>query len=252
MNLQSGSLHPRIVIACLLAVIVPILMSSVSAGGCNYDGYHQPLWHHPAGLARCEYFADRLARDFDLAAPEAVVWMYSSGYSPITSNLVGVALDESTVKSDSLVQSIGELQSLVARWTARDLNGRVFQLQARDLASRIQDLADDIEDDYYVDFLDQRETKAADIPDSSGMGPVDRLHVLVELASVRAEALRSDLKEFVEEDRSQVVTVNHLQKPNLKSMAKSVENMAGEIKDVLKKLPESPEPSQVRQQLSLQ
>ena len=185
------------------------------------------------GFDNCALFISRLWQHKGVA-PGQYLWRYAQGDSPLTPELLRVALSDSMDSAGSVIQSSRRLTTLLDDYEAGRLGRKEFERAMKKQTSEIRDLADKIRDDRNLRYVDQRR----DVKSKSrrAVQTMPELRVLVGELQELSRHLKREISVFYEQDLTRVISVNELQKPSLRSVSKGVDKLAKAIEKSVQRL----------------
>jgi hypothetical protein len=155
------------------------------------------------------------------------LWRYAQDDSPLTQELVNLALSESSLAADSLLATASELESLIDEYEAGALAQKSFEVEVERTTKRIRELAKKIRKDSLLEYLDQ--SPKAKVPSYDRAKSIADLRGLCQELYRSATAIGNGIDAYYEKDMTRTVNVNDLQRPSIGTMTKEVDRLAKTI-----------------------
>lgn len=172
------------------------------------------------------FFHRMLSRYWYLSGSE-YLWRYAQDDSPLTQEVVNLALSESSLAADSLVATASELESLINEYEAGALGQTSFELEVDRTTKRIRDLAKQIRKDSLLEYLDQ--SPKAKVPSYDRARSISELRELCQELNRAATAIGNGIDAYYEKDMTRTVNINDLQRPSFGTMTREVDRLAKTI-----------------------
>lgn len=183
---------------------------------------------------RFNLFLDRLYMHYAFLGTSDLMWRYAQGDSPLTPEIVGLALRNSTGASALLRVHARKLQELIGAYEAGSLDKAAFAAQSRATAKEIRRLAGKVRKDPFLDYLDLQSDET--VPKYESVSDLRGLASLAEELAASVERLDGSLQSMLQEDTSRVVTVDLLQGPSVDSLSKRIDRLAKVIEKSVPRL----------------
>ena len=155
------------------------------------------------------------------------LWRYAQDDSPLTQEIVNLALSESSLAADSLIATASELESLIDEYEAGTMGQKSFEVEVERTTKRIRDLSKQIRKDHLLGYLDQSPT--TEVPSYDSAKSVSELRELCQELNRAATAIANGIDAYYERDMTRTVNVNDLQRPSFGTMTKEVDRLAKTI-----------------------
>ena len=155
------------------------------------------------------------------------LWRYAQDDSPLTQEVVNLALSESSLAADSLIATADELESLIDEYEAGTIGQKSFEIEVERTTKRIRQLAKKIRKDYLLEYLDQ--SPKSKVPSYDRAGSVSELRELCRELHRASTAVANGIDAYYEKDMTRVVNVNDLQRPSFGTMTKEIDRLAKTI-----------------------
>lgn len=174
-----------------------------------------------------EYFLWRLSRQHHDLTTTEMLWRFAQGDSPLTEESIRAILQEPAEVSEQMLQLSAQLEELIRTYQSGSLDAGQFQRLVRAKTSEIRKAARKISGNYYLGFIDQRPSKDLGKEDRAANG--EQLIALSNELGAFARQLNRDLSNYLEQDQSRVVSVQHLATPSFESVSKGIDRLAKTI-----------------------
>ena len=155
------------------------------------------------------------------------MWRYAQDDSPLTQEVVNLALSESSLAADSLIATVEELESLIDEYEAGILGQKSFEVEVERTTKRLRKLAKQIRKDYLLEYLDQ--SPKAKVPSYDRARSISELRELCQELHRSATAVANGIDAYYEKDMTRVVNVSDLQRPSFGTMTKEIDRLAKTI-----------------------
>jgi hypothetical protein len=173
---------------------------------------------------RFNSFLDRLMFQYRFLPGYEYQWRYAQGDSPLTPELLDLALREPASASSSLALLGDDLSRLIDRYQEGAIGSEDFSARLKETTRAIRSLAKKIRRDQFLSYLDLRaDTK---VPSYSSPDNLDELRALSRELAETARRIETGIHDFREKEMSRVVSVNDLTDDSLDSLARRVDRMA--------------------------
>jgi hypothetical protein len=182
----------------------------------DYDGWY-----------RCNLFLSRLYGIYSFLPVNDYLWRYAQGDSALTPEAVRFALRESVTASRSLQQLGQDIDDLIDAYSRGDMTREEFSEQLSDTTKEIRKSAKKIRKDRFLDYLDQGRSR--DVPNYAQARSLEQLRSLSAALQQTSEQIGETLSDYLERDRTRVVSVEELQSISTESLSKQVDHMAKAI-----------------------
>lgn len=223
------------------SIVTPVPNRPPSGGG-GYSGgtvsrgptvpvqswWHDRRWDRRT-WDRCGGFFYRLNRTFGFFRVEDYLWRYAQGDSPLTPQVVELALSDSALLADSLMAASQNLRQIILDYQAERIIRDQFENGVDNTTDIIRDLAKKIRTDYFVDFLDQG--RKVDLDDYDKVYSIEELLVLSDELSRLASHMKANFRYLTENDVTRTIDVQALQKPSMESLSKGIDRLAKVIEN---------------------
>ncbi len=202
--------------------------ASVPVQTYGWDSFRAADWY------RFNLFLDRLFMHYAFLGVGDLAWRYAQGDSPLTPEVVTLALRNSTGASALLQVHARRLQELIRAYEAGTLDRAAFAEQSRATAKEIRRLAAKVRKDPFVDYLDLQSHES--VPRYDSPETLRGLASLAEELSSSVERLDGSLQSMQSGESTRVVSVDLLQGPSVESLSKRIDRIAKVIEKSVARL----------------
>lgn len=175
----------------------------------------------------CDEFLYRLTRQYAFFSGYEYLWRYAQGDSPLTPDIVKLALQDSSQAAHSLVGLSEDLKQLLADFEAGRLDRKSFEAEFDRTLAQVRKLAKKIRGDYYLGYIDQRTETKIEAPQAAAS--LAELRPLVDELHQMALEMQKGLSSFYTRDVTRVVSVQDLAQPSFRSISKGIDRISKTI-----------------------
>lgn len=172
-------------------------------------------------------FFDQLLLRYGYLRGWDYLWRYAQNDSPLTQEVVNLALSESSLAADSLVATAEEIESLIDAYESGSLGQESFEVEVERATKRIRELAKQIRKDDLLEYLDQ--SPKAKVPAYDRARSIAELRLLCQELHRAARDVANGIDAYYQKDMTRVIDVNDLQRPSFGTMTKEIDRLAKTI-----------------------
>ena len=175
----------------------------------------------------CQRFIDRLCRRYTFFSGREYLWRFDQGDSPLTPDIVKLALRDSLQAATSMVQLTGELEPLLLEFQEGRLDRKSLEQQSDPVLHQVRKLAKSIRKDSVLGYIEQRPRMK--VRSREQVRSISELQALAAELHQMALQVRGGITSFCDRDLTRVVSVSDLTQPSLGSISKEIEKLAKTI-----------------------
>lgn len=159
---------------------------------------------------------------------------FSFGDTPLTSDILKMALRSSTRASSSLLADTKALKELMADFESGQISKSVFEERSAGLLKQIRNSAKFIRQDFYLEFVDSDN----DVKPKSyrPVSELDEMRALVAELEEMALQVESRLNSIGTDEDVRRVSINTMRQPSLESLSRGIDKLAKTLKKSSKRL----------------
>ncbi|MEJ2081043.1 MAG: hypothetical protein P8Y94_02460 [Acidobacteriota bacterium] len=203
---------------------IPVISTPSGHGPIPVQAYGRDMDISVGDWYRCNYFVERLMRDYRFAHGYDYLWRYAQGDSPLTPETLALALKSSSSASRDLNLHANHLNHLIASYKRGEIGRATFNQEVRTTTRQIRDSAKRIRNDFYLGYLDLG--SKVDVPDYDEPMSLTELQELAAQLLEAAQSIDGTLTGFFHRDLSRVVSVKDLQSPSTESRSRQIDQLA--------------------------
>lgn len=187
------------------------------------------------GWYYCDRFLYLLWNQYRFYGYQQHLWRYAQGDSPLTKEVLEMAVRDSSYAAAQLVNLTEDLGRMLDDYEAQRMDRKTFQAGFDDTLGQIRKSAKKIRTDYYLEYLDQRvEEKAGVLPGT--VASVAQLRGLVDQLHEMALQTQRGIVALYKDDLSRVISVEYLNQPSFKSLSQSIDKLSKTIEKSAERL----------------
>ena len=203
---------------------IPVISTPSGHGPIPVQAYGPDMGISVGDWYRCNYFVERLMRDYRFVHGYDYLWRYAQGDSPLTPETLALALKSSSSASRDLNLHADHLNHLIASYKRGEIGRATFNQEVRTTTRQIRDSAKRIRNDFYLSYLDLG--SKVDVSDYDEPMSLTELQELAAQLLEAAQSIDGTLTGFFHRDLSRVVSVKDLQRPSTESRSRQIDQLA--------------------------